>query len=490
MRVIPLSLAGFLVFLAFLAGVLAASFAAVPLMAIWAAFVLGAVLAALGLRWGRTALVIGIAIASLALGTFRMSMALVPDDSIAPHLGLKRTFAGQIMEPPDIKGQVARYVIKTPEITGQDLRILITARRFPEFRRGETVTVSGVVESLPQDYPEYRVSLLRRGIAAVVSFPDMALVRPQPFSFLRLLDELKVRFEKAVGLALPEPDAGFTLGILLGERASLSDDFREALNRTSTSHMIALSGFNITMIALAVSWVFGLFHLSERSRFFLASAVIVLFVILVGGGASVVLAAFMGILILVARERGRIYDVTNALVFAAVLMAFANPYILRFDLSFQLSFLATLGIILVPPLLEPYTERLPNPWKIREFLVATISAELFVYPLILWHFGTVSLVGPLANILILPVIPQTMLLGFIVGVLAMFYAPLAWVAGWALHIIVWYEFFVIKLFADFRFAAAALPKFASLAFAALPFWITARYIFARFHGLHLRHYAE
>ena len=72
----------------------------------------------------------------------------------------------------------------------------------------------------------------------------------------------------------------------------------------------------------------------------------------------------------------------------------------------------------------------------------------------------------------------------------MFYAPLAWVAGWALHIIVWYEFFVIKLFADFRFAAAALPKFASLAFAALPFWITARYIFARFHGLHLRHYAE
>ena len=132
MRVIPLSLAGFLVFLAFLAGVLAASFAAVPLMAIWAAFVLGAVLAALGLRWGRTALVIGIAIASLALGTFRMSMALVPDDSIAPHLGLKKTFAGQIMEPPDIKGQVARYVIKTSEITGQDLRILITARRFPE----------------------------------------------------------------------------------------------------------------------------------------------------------------------------------------------------------------------------------------------------------------------------------------------------------------------------------------------------------------------
>ena len=72
----------------------------------------------------------------------------------------------------------------------------------------------------------------------------------------------------------------------------------------------------------------------------------------------------------------------------------------------------------------------------------------------------------------------------------MFYAPLAWVAGWALHIIVWYEFFVIKLFADFRFAAAILPKYASLVFAAPPLWITARYVIARFSGLNLKNYAE
>jgi len=484
--VLPLSLAGFLVFLAFLAGVLAASFVAIPPTAIWAVFVLGAALAALGLKRSRTTIVIGVAIVSLALGIFRMSMALVPDNAITPHLGIQKTFAGQIIEPPDIKGQVARYVLNTSEVTGKNIRILVTVRRFPEFRRGETIEISGVIESLPEEYPDYRVSLKRRGIAAVMSFPDIALSDPQPFSLLRLLDELKIKFEDAISSALPEPDAGFTLGILLGERASLSDDFREALARTSTSHIIALSGFNITMIALAVSWAFGLVHLSERARFFLATVVIVLFVVLVGGGASVVRAAFMGVLILVARERGRIYDVTNALVFAAVLMAFANPYILRFDLSFQLSFLATLGIILVPPLLESYIQRLPNPWGIRELLVATISAELFVYPLILWHFGTVSLVGPLANLLILPVIPHTMLLGFIVGVFAMFSAPLAWISGWALHVLVWYEFFVIKFFADFRFAAAALPKFASLVFAILPFWITARYVFTRFSGFRLR----
>ena len=248
------------------------------------------------------------------------------------------------------------------------------------------------------------------------------------------------------------------LGILIGARSTISPELQMAFQRTGTSHLVALSGFNITIIAIAISWMLSGFHLSSRAKLMISAASVTLFVLLVGGGASVVRAAIMGILALIARERGRIYEMTNALLFAAIVMILINPYLLRFDLSFQLSFLATLGIIIMPPKLESWLLWSAKESGIAEILYATLGAELFVFPLILWQFGRVSLIGPLANLLVLPLIPFTMLLGFLVGVLGMIAPSLAYILAWVGHLLTSYELGVIKLLSAFPGSSATLPK--------------------------------
>ncbi|MBI2096875.1 MAG: ComEC/Rec2 family competence protein [Candidatus Sungbacteria bacterium] len=477
----PLSLAGFLIFLSILLGIFVASFISVPVWVMWAMFAGGTALVIVG--FSRQELVLpGLICLALALGIFRMAVALQPNAELIPHFGRVIKFQGQIVETPAVSGSVARVVVETSELTGSSVRLLATVRRFPEFSRGDTVVISGKLEPLPEDNLAYRRSLLERGIEGTLAFPAIDRADTSPFSWLRILESVKQRFSQAIEHSLPEPDASFVLGVLIGERSSMAPALRDAFARTGTSHIVALSGFNITIIAVAVSWFLGLFRLSLGSRFTVSTMCILLFVLIVGGGASVVRAALMGILVLVARERGRVYDVTNALIFAAAVMALMNPYLLRFDLSFQLSFLATLGIIIVPPMAEKYIYWIPRQFGIRELMAATLSAELFVYPLLLWHFGMISLVGPFANLLILPLIPLTMLLGFLVGVTGLILPALAVVLGWVLHLLVTYQLGAIQFLSRFSIAAVLLPKAAGLAFAVPLSVISAVYVRARFRG--------
>ena len=476
MKVLPLSLSGFLAFVALLLGIFVSSFLALSVYFLWGILVSGGIFIATGIK-KRNLLVIGVIAIAFFFGALRMST--VQNSQKYLISGAHMIFSGQIVESPELRGASLQFVVKAESLEGTP-RLLVIAQRFPQFLRGETLVISGKVEPLPEDNENYRDSLKRRGISGTVPFPKITLAEPQPFSWLRTLDELKVRFEMGLRDVLPEPDAGFVIGILLGERSSISDELRDAFARTSTSHIVALSGFNITIIAIAVSWVLGVFHPSVKARFFGSTIFIALFVLLVGGGSSVIRAALMGLLALLALERGRIYDMTNALVFAAAVMALINPYLLRFDLSFQLSFLATLGIILVPPLLEKYLLWLPERFDIRKIVSATLSAEIFVFPLILWNFGAVSVIGPIANLLVLPLIPEAMLLGFASGITAMVWPALALFTSWPLHVLVSYQLGVVQILSRFSLASVSLPQFASIAIALPAVFISFRYLKRRF----------
>jgi competence protein ComEC len=184
----------------------------------------------------------------------------------------------------------------------------------------------------------------------------------------------------------------------------------------------------------------------------------------------------MGVLALVARERGRIYDMTNALAFAGVVMVLMNPYLLRFDLSFQLSFLATLGIVIVPISLERYTFWLPK-W-LSEIVLATLGAELFVMPLIVYYFGTIPLFGLFANVLILPTVSFLMLVTFLTGVMGLVSHFAAVITGFFVQIIAGYHLFVIHWFAKLPVLSAG-PFIAAL-LALIPFLWTCFYLRRRF----------
>jgi competence protein ComEC len=202
--------------------------------------------------------------------------------------------------------------------------------------------------------------------------------------------------------------------------------------------------------------IFGWLMLRRSLRFWLAVAAILFFTILTGGSASVVRAAIMGILVLLARHEGRMYNVRNALVFAGAVMIFINPKILRFDIGFQLSFLATAGLVWLAPVFEKALKNLPKIFGLREILTATLSAQLAVLPLLVVYFGQLSIISPLANLVILLFIPITMLVGFLAGGVGILWLAGAKIFGWLAWLFLTFEIGAIKFFAGLPLASVKM----------------------------------
>ncbi|MFZ5364083.1 MAG: ComEC/Rec2 family competence protein, partial [Patescibacteria group bacterium] len=138
----------------------------------------------------------------------------------------------------------------------------------------------------------------------------------------------------------------------------------------------------------------------------------------------------MGLIVLFATQVGRISKITNALLLAATAMLIFNPKILAFDVGFQLSFVATIGLVYLSPILEKYFEKLPSIFGAKESFTTTMSAIILTLPLILYNFGRVSFIAPVANILILPAIPLAMGIGSIAVLGGLIYSGLGQIVGW------------------------------------------------------------
>ncbi|MCH8329246.1 MAG: ComEC/Rec2 family competence protein [Nanoarchaeota archaeon] len=185
---------------------------------------------------------------------------------------------------------------------------------------------------------------------------------------------------------------------MLGTKQSLGEELKQDFIDTGIVHIVVLSGYNVTIVSDAIVGFFGYF-LSGMVAFSLGLISIVFFAIMTGAGATIVRASIMAILVLIARRIGRTYEITRALLLAGLVMLIHNPWILVFDISFQLSFLATVGLIYLAPRFEKYVRFLPKFWDIRGIFAATIATQLFVLPFILYKMGTLSLVSPFVNLL-------------------------------------------------------------------------------------------
>ncbi|MEK7087606.1 MAG: ComEC/Rec2 family competence protein, partial [Patescibacteria group bacterium] len=202
--------------------------------------------------------------------------------------------------------------------------------------------------------------------------------------------------------------------------------------------------YNISIISIMMVNFLSYLFLPRRLIFWIVITSIIVFTLIAGAGASVVRAAIMGGLLVLASREGRFYKVTNAIVFAGALMLFFNPYLLRYDVGFQLSFLAALGLIYLAPHFNHWFANLPNFLSFRNNLSATLSAQIMTLPIIFWEFGRFSLVATIANVLILPAIPVTMLFGFLAGLsgfISLKIAELLILPAWLL---LSYQIFVVK----------------------------------------------
>lgn len=276
------------------------------------------------------------------------------------------------------------------------------------------------------------------------------------FSWRKILPDIKNYFNHKINHFLPEPHSSFLRGLLYGDRGSMPDYLQEAFSKTGVTHIIAISGYNITIIAAALLIVCKIIKISRRHAFWFVAAIIIFFVFLTGASASVCRAAVMGLLVLWGRRVGRGAEAGRLLVLAAFLMLLFNPRLLFFDMGFQLSFLSTTGLIYLTPVLARSLARFSERFGFKEIIITTFSAIIFTMPFITHAFGRFSLIAPLANLLILPAVPLAMFSGFVTLLAGIIFMPLGHILAYLSWVILGYIIGVAEFLAGWEFSSVNL----------------------------------
>jgi competence protein ComEC len=348
---------------------------------------------------------------------FFISIALVATGLIVVRYQFTRTekvegsvvLQGTVIEEPRQKGQSSYF-----DFEGYRIRTLL----YPKISYGDVIKVEGEANE-----------------DGLVAFPKIEQIGRES-NFQTGLFTTRGKIEEKINKFLPEPQSSLLTGVLLGVEKGLPSDFEEALRETGTIHVVVVSGYNIGVVGgfflLLAGWI------KRKYAITLSLFAIVFYTFLTGAQAPTVRAAIMGGLAFSATIVGRQNLPLYSLMLAAFFMLMINPNIIS-DIGFQLSFLATAGIILFKDPLFGYLRSLPSPFG--EDLTTTLSAQALVIPIIFFHFGQVSIISPIVNALVLWTIPLSTILGFSIAFFGFVFEPigqlLAWVAWVPLSVFIW-----------------------------------------------------
>ena len=371
---------------------------------------------------------------------------------------------GVVIREPDVREKVTHLYVRV-----DDELFLVTTNRYADIEYGDLITIQGTLrkpEAFETDlgrifkYPQY---LHARGVSYTVGFAHIEVVeKNQGNIFIAKILHGKQLFMRSIENVLPEPQVGLAEGLLLGVKQALGNELEAVFRKTGIIHIVVLSGYNVMLVVIFITYVLS-YVLPFRARIWFGIGSIICFAILVGLSATVVRASIMATLILIARNMGRLYAVVRALLFAGLIMILINPFLLVFDVGFQLSFLATLGLIFLAPCIERIVTFMPNFLQMREFLTATIATQIFVMPILLYSIGEFSVVSVVVNVLVLPMVPVAMLLTFITGIVGLFSIPLATLLGYLTYVSLNYILVIATFFAQVPFASFTVQAF--------PFWV-------------------
>lgn len=350
----------------------------------------------------------------------------------------------------------------------EEILVLVQVSQYPEYKYGDLLEISCILREIKNLSAEqagkdvsfdYRAYMAKDGVLYACENEKIVKIGENAGNRL-YAGILKTRLilEQKILTKIPQPEGSLASGILFGGSVGLTKEIQEAFSKTGMTHIVAVSGYNVTIIAQYLILLGIWFGLWRRQAIWFAIAGIFLFVVMIGLPASAVRAGVMSGILLWAMKHGRLADCENAIVFAASIMLLFNPLLLRWDIGFQLSFLATLGIVLTSSWWENVFIKKHKAFGISEIIALSISAQIFVLPIIAYNFQTVSLVSLLANVLILPIVPLSMLLAFLVLMMDLFSSALALIFAWLAFLPLHYEIKVIKTLADLSWASIKIEK--------------------------------
>ncbi|OQB43827.1 MAG: ComEC family competence protein [Parcubacteria group bacterium ADurb.Bin159] len=359
---------------------------------------------------------------SFFLGIWRYDLAQnnLVTNSIKSYLNEYIEFEGEISAPPDIRQDKILLTLDKIKI-GQKLisgKILVFAPLYPKYQYGDIIKVRGELKE-PENFDsfDYQGYLSRLGIQSICFNPEIEKTGiNQGKPIYKAIFALRDKSREKILKFLNEPQASFLLALLLGLKKEFPQEVEEWFSKTGTSHLNAISGLNISILVyLTNSFLVNVLAISRRKTIWLVIPIIAVFIILVGAPASAIRAAIMGLIFLYGEYLGRPSYGLNALILTAAIMLLFNPFLLGFDIGFQLSFLAMAGISFFAKPFDYFFRFVPqtNFFPLRDLLSITLSAQIFTLPLTLYYFKIFPWIAPLANILVVPIIPLTMIFGFI-----------------------------------------------------------------------------
>lgn len=372
-----------------------------------------------------------------------------------------KEFSGKVIvaKEPQKKDKYQNIIIKTQD----NLKILINANLYSDLKYGDEIDLKCTLK-IPDNKNidfDYRMYLAKDEIFYLCQNTNYQKIGENGGNkiYLAILN-FKNKLSENINSAVPQPESALGNGLIFGGNSELSKDTADNFSKTGLSHIVAVSGFNVTIIAEYLM-IIGIFlGLWRKQSFWFAVVGIFLFVLSVGFPSSAIRAGVMGSLLLWAMKNGRLSSSFNAIIFSAGIMLFINPLLLRWDIGFQLSFLAALGIIELSPFWEGYlVKKNKMAGEIQETIFLTISATIFVLPVIMYNFHTISVISVLANLLVLPIIPLAMLLVFLTSVAGLFSSVISLPFAWVTFLPLKYIIGTVNYLASLRWSSVEVENF-------------------------------
>src|SRR5687768_6270917 len=472
--------------LAFLAGIVLASLVSLPLWA-WVALSIISLLLALSIRFFPRVEQLGtrlsplfsqslsfllhpfpfILLVALFLGAARYQLSVPNFDAFHIAFYNDRDYdlliTGTLIEPPDYRDNYTnlRVSVKAVDTGDGDLAasgiILVRASNNQTFHYGENIRLRGKLQTPPENEDfSYRDYLAAQHVHSYMSTAEVTVLPGNGGNPLSIaLYGIKDRALTNIYRMFPDPESSLMAGILLGVDTGLTRELQDAFKNTGTAHIIAISGFNISIIA-GIFFAFFSRFFGERRGAVVAILGIALYTFVVGADAAVVRAAVMGSLALFAKQVGRRQFALNTLLAVAFVMTLWNP-LLVWDVGFQLSFFATLGLILYADPFTQFADRVIRNFfpastaervveLFSEFVLLTLAAQLTTIPIMAYHFQRISLVSFIANPFILPAQPAVMILGGLAVLLSLFWLALGQIVAWVTWPFVVYTIRMVEIF--------------------------------------------
>ncbi|MDP2755793.1 MAG: ComEC/Rec2 family competence protein [Nitrospirota bacterium] len=468
--------------LAFIFGIAIASFLPIKIIQNdlwWFAGIIGCAIILI-LFWTnarlKTAALIGL---FLFLAMWRHSIGLPADtaDKIWHYNGRTVIVSGAVANEPDVRQNNVKLEVKSRKLKifqePQDQRtdwnsvsgkILVTANLYPAYNYGDELEIICELRA-PEKFQGFAYDryLARYDIYSACYYPEIKLaakaVARDTFAgwFYGNIFRFKNKLRQIINYGLSEPEAGLAGAIVLGDKRSITAGLRQQFSQSGLSHIMAISGLHISILAVILMGFLLSIGLARKKAFWLASLFLALYIVLIGLPASALRAGLMGFLALYAMNIGRLNKLTNSLVFAAAVLLLFNPKLLRADISFQLSFLAVLGIAHIYPILnswfDKFSKRLSRFSKNSQVIAriiysafgVTLAAQVFTLPIIAYNFFIISIVAPLGKLLVLWTLPLLISLVLIALILSLilpqfavlFFLPAGFLLKYIVFIVEW-----------------------------------------------------